>query len=296
LTNKIFGLVFQNNSGWLRVAQVLFQLEDVSPKLQLIPGESLQRRELEFAKRQILDELGLEVSIPLLDDNDDIAVRELELAIKDGKTFPSTKRMAELAQSLVDVDFRDNDLALLAYLEQEELIFRAIEKIIVNEKLEKGFSSVDDFISYSLSVQNRRKSRMGYALQNHLARIFSENKLSFDAQVLTEGKSKPDFIFPGKNEYHSKTFKPDLLVMLAVKSSLKERWRQILTEAKKIPAKHLCTLQQAISVDQTSEMTEEKVTLVIPGPLHNTYTNIQKKKLWTLDQFVDHVKFKQSRN
>jgi hypothetical protein len=137
---------------------------------------------------------------------------------------------------------------------------------------------------------------MGYALQNHLARIFSENKLSFDAQVLTEGKSKPDFIFPGKNEYHSKTFKPDLLVMLAVKSSLKERWRQILTEAKKIPAKHLCTLQQAISVDQTSEMTEEKVTLVIPGPLHNTYTNIQKKKLWTLDQFVDHVKFKQSRN
>jgi hypothetical protein len=104
----------------------------VSPKLQLILGESLQRRELEFAKRQILDELGLEVSIPLLDDNDDIAVRELELAIKDGKTFPSTKRMAELAQSLVDVDFRDNDLALLSYLEQEELIFRAIEKIIVN--------------------------------------------------------------------------------------------------------------------------------------------------------------------
>jgi hypothetical protein len=295
LSRQIFGLVFQNSSGWLRIAQVLFQLEDATPRLQLITSASLQDQELEFAKRQILEELGLEVSIPLSVDDSEIAMKELTLANNEGKTFPSTKRMAELAQSLVDIDVMDNDLALIAYIDKEEKIFRAIEKILVDIKLKQGFSSVDDFIEYSLSVQNRRKSRMGYALQNHLAKIFTENKLNFEAQVLTEGKSKPDFIFPGKREYQDKKYKADLLIMLAAKSSCKERWRQILDEAERIPNKHLCTLEQAISVDQTSTMVDRKVTLVIPSLLHNTYTNAQQKNLWTINQFVDYVKFNQNR-
>ena len=135
---------------------------------------------------------------------------------------------------------------------------------------------------------------MGHALQNHLAKIFIENKLKFEAQALTEGKSKPDFIFPGKKEYQDKKYKTDFLVMLAAKSSCKERWRQILDEAERIPNKHLCTLEQAISSDQTSAMMERKVTLVIPSLLHNTYTVAQQKNLRTINQFVDYVKFKQS--
>lgn len=296
LSGPIFGLVFQKDSGWFRTAQVLFQLEDATPRLQLITSANLRDQELEFAKRQILEELGLEVSIPLSVDDSEIAIRELALANKEGKAFPSTKRMAELAQSIIEFNSADNDLALIGYLDREERLFRAIEKILVDKKLEQGFSSVDDFIEYSLSVQNRRKSRMGHALQNHLAKIFIENKLNFEAQVLTEGKSKPDFIFPGKREYQDKKYNADLLIMLAAKSSCKERWRQILDEAERIPNKHLCTLEQAISVDQTLTMVDRKVTLVIPSLLHSTYTSAQQKNLWTINQFVDYVKFKQNRN
>jgi hypothetical protein len=296
LSGTIFGLIFQNGSGWLRIAQVLFQFEGATPRLQLITSDDLQGQKLEFAKRQILEELGLEVSIPLSIDDNEIAVRELALANKEGKSFPSTKRMAELAHTLVDVDITNNDSTLIAYIDREERIFRAIEKILVDKKLKQGFSSVDDFIEYSLSVQNRRKSRMGYALQNHLAKLFTENKLIFEAQALTEGKSKPDFIFPGEKQYHDKKYKTDLLVMLAAKSSCKERWRQILDEAERITNKHLCTLEQAISVDQTSVMFDRKVTLVIPSTLHSTYTTAQRKNLWTVNQFIDFVKFKQTRN
>ncbi len=293
LNRAIFGLVFQNGSGWLRAAQFLFQLEGVTLELQLITGRSMRAQELEFAKQQILEELGLELSIPVSVDNGEIAARELDLANKEGRTFPSTKRMSELAQSLVAIDGADNDFALIAYIDREEGIFRAIEKILVDKKLKQGFSSVDDFIEYSLSVQNRRKSRMGFALQNHLAKIFTENKLRFEAQVLTEGKSKPDFIFPSKKEYHDKKYKDDLLIMLAAKSSCKERWRQILDEAERIPNKHLCTLEQAISVDQTLVMVNRNVTLVIPSRFHNTYTADQQRSLWSINQFVDYVKFKQ---
>lgn len=255
----------------------------------------MKKQELEFAKRQILEELSLEVPLPLAENDREVAERELALANKEGKDFPSTKRMAELAQSLTEVDRKDNDLALIAYIEREERIFRAIEKIIVEKKLKQGFTSVDEFVGYSLTVQNRRKSRMGFALQNHLEKIFTDNKLKFNAQVLTEGKSKPDFIFPGSKEYQNKKFEDDLLIMLAAKSSCKERWRQILAEAQRIPNKHLCTLEQSISVDQTSEMAGKKVTLVIPSPLHQTYAVSQQKKLWTLNQFVDYVKSKQAR-
>lgn len=295
LDGIIFGLVFQQNSSWLRTAQVLFQMEDATPRMQLITSENLQGQGLELAKRQILEELGIEISIPSSEDDEEIAARELTLANEGGKKFPSTNRMSDLAQSLVDVDLEDADLALVAFIDREERIFRAIEKILVTSKLSEGFSSVDDFISYSLSVQNRRKSRMGYALQNHLSKIFIEKQLRFEPQVITEGRNKPDFIFPGGREYHNAGFNPELLVMLAAKSSLKDRWRQILDEAERIPNKHLCTLEQAISVDQTRAMTGRNVTLVIPSTFHATYTEDQQRNLWSVNQFVDYVKTLQRR-
>jgi hypothetical protein len=73
-------------------------------------------------------------------------------------------------------------------------------------------------------------------------------------------------------------------------SSQKERWRQILTEAGRIPRKHLCALEPSISKDQTDEIAKHSVQLVIPEPFHQTYTDGQKKQLWTVSSFVDFVK------
>ena len=54
--------------------------------------------------------------------------------------------------------------------------------------------------------------------------------------------------------------------MLGVKSTSKDRWRQVLTEADRIPQKHLCTLEAVISAKQTDEMPQ--LTLVVPAGLH----------------------------
>ena len=152
---------------------------------------------------------------------------------------------------------------------------------------------MDDFVAFSLSVQNRRKSRMGYSLQNQLAALFDSQKLKYEAQAVTEAQNKPDFIFPGSAEYHDPQFDTALLAMLGAKSTLKERWRQILTEAEKIPRKHLCTLELAISKNQTDEITKHAIRLVIPEPFHQTYTAEQKPQLWTVSAFVEFVKGRQ---
>ena len=82
--------------------------------------------------------------------------------------------------------------------------------------------------------------------------------------------------------------------MLGAKSSCKDRWRQILTEANRIKNKHLCTLEQAISTDQTEEMKTQMVTLVLPSKLHRSYTAQQRKEIWTANQFIEFVRAKQS--
>lgn len=130
-------------------------------------------------------------------------------------------------------------------------------------------------------------------VQNQLAALFDSQKLKCEAQAVTEAQNKPDFIFPGSAEYHDPRFDTSLLIMLGAKSTLKERWRQILTEAEKIPRKHLCTLELAISKKQTDEIAKHAVQLVIPEPFQATYTAEQKQQLWTVSAFVEFVRGRQ---
>lgn len=134
---------------------------------------------------------------------------------------------------------------------------------------------------------------MGYSLQNQLSALFNLHNLKFEAQCVTEGQNKPDFLFPGCKQYHDMKFDTSLLVMLGAKSTLKDRWRQILTEAARIPAKHLCTLEPSISTNQTDEIRRQGVQLVIPEILHETYSEGQQKQLWTVSAFVAFVKAKE---
>lgn len=90
-----------------------------------------------------------------------------------------------------------------------------------------------------MSVQQRRKARAGYSLENHLSCLFEERGLTFERGAHTEGKKKPDFLFPGTRAYHDEAFPVAALTLLGAKSTCKDRWRQVLTEGARVPAKHL---------------------------------------------------------
>jgi hypothetical protein len=288
-------MVFGRGSSWARAAEVLFGLDEPNQNLFVKPEEALASCSLEFVASRIIEELGLQIALPVVETNDAVAQRELRKAQKEGLTFPTTARMAVVARELTHVDTADDDAMLLHWLESEERIFRAIERILVEAKLSSGFESVDDFIEYSLSTQNRRKSRMGIALQNHLTEIFRRRGLRFDTQIFTENRKRPDFVFPGRAEYLDEDFPQDKLVMLAAKSTCKERWPQILTEAARIPIKHLCTLDTAISEEQSAEMDRRGVCLVVPAGLQVTYSLTQRGALMSLAEFVSFVADRQQR-
>lgn len=268
----------------------LFGFSDlVHPGFSVKAETESDQVKLEFASRLILDEIGIiqEEEVPNF----------LDLMLdRFGKKFPPTRQFSEFARSTIaDLDPRDDpDAVLLAWMDREEVLFRALERHIVGDRLEEGFSKdVDGFLAYSLSVQNRRKSRVGSALENHIEEVLIKCGIRYDRTKITENKSKPDFIFPSIAEYGDMTFPSARLTMLGVKSTCKDRWRQVLAEADRIDDKHLLTLEPAISTAQTDEMKDKRLSLVIPKGLHSSYTAAQQGWLMTFTGFIEEVRGRQ---
>ena len=237
--SRYFGLVFQRGSAWHRAAQELFGLRTYKTSFDAIPRRTLDAQHFELLRQQILAELDLDLVLPVAPNDEDLMLKKF------GRAFPTTREMSAFSRTQVEADFRRTDETLARWLEREEQLFRALENVLIRERLAQNFATVDDFIQYSLSVQNRRKSRMGFALQNHLGEMFTRHGLRFTPQAKTEANNKPDFVFPGEREYHDAKFNAAWLIMLGVKSTSEDRWRQVLTEADRIPQKHLCTLEAA---------------------------------------------------
>jgi hypothetical protein len=271
----------------------LFGIETQSEKDFFAKNEVDDSR-LDFAARYILDEIGIDAEEPEADKLDGL----LE---KYGTKFPTTAEFSKLArESLKDVSAQDDaDKVLMAWMEREELLFRRMERRVVTDRLKSGFMSadaadVDGFISFSLSVQNRRKSRAGYSLENHLEALLIGRKIKYQRGVETENKNKPDFLFPGQTEYRNPEFDSAKLTMLGSKSTCKDRWRQVLSEASRIAHKHLLTLEPGISENQTDEMQTKQLQLVVPDSIQATYKPTQKSWLMNVSQFIKLVEDQQS--
>jgi len=287
-------LVAENNSSISRQMVWLFGLGDMVPAGFTIKSElDTEQDRIQLTSQLLLESIGIKFNLP----ND----KEIDgLLAKFGEKFPTTREFSAYARStLKDISAKDNaDLALMAWMEREEMLFRVLEHHLIARRLETGFrtgtgTDVDGFIAFSLSVQNRRKSRVGLALENHLETVFRENGILYTRTAVTENRSKPDFLFPSVERYHDPTFPADSLTMLGVKSTCKDRWRQILSEADRIKKKHLLTLETAISIHQTREMQAKHLQLVVPASIHASYTPEQSGWLMNVSDFLLLVRNKQ---
>lgn len=263
--------------------------DDTHPGFSVRAETESDQVKLEFASRLILDEIGIEqeqVEAPNFLD---------QMLAKFGK-FPPTREFSLFARNtLADLDSRDGpDAVLLAWMDREEILFRTLERHLIGERLRQGFrEDVDGFIAFSLSVQNRRKSRVGSALENHVEEVFRQHGIRYDRTKITENQNKPDFIFPSIAEYRNSAVPASRLSMLGVKSTCKDRWRQVLAEADRIEKKHLLTLEPGISTNQTNEMQAKNLRLVVPKSLHMSYSEAQRAWIMDFEGFLGWVNTRQ---
>jgi hypothetical protein len=291
---KAFIIIARQNSTAEHQLAWLFNLPEHSRKSFAVQEESDNDSiKTGIFSQHLLEQLGI-----VLPSTEESCLEEM-LCKFNGK-FPSTLEFSAFAREKVgDFDAYDNraDDVLSTWMQKEENLFRTLERHLVGKRIDEGFSGdtrVDTFISFSLSVQNRRKSRAGNALENHLSFLFERLNIKFSRTPQTEGHSKPDFLFPGIEEYQNPLFPARSLTMLGVKTTCKDRWRQILAEADRIEEKHLFTLQSGISQNQTDEMGAHKVQLVIPRQIHSSFSVGQQCQLMTLDDFVGLVRERQN--
>eukprot|EP00456_Euglypha_rotunda_P036162 TRINITY_DN277_c0_g2_i2.p2 TRINITY_DN277_c0_g2~~TRINITY_DN277_c0_g2_i2.p2 ORF type:complete len:410 (+),score=67.87 TRINITY_DN277_c0_g2_i2:90-1319(+) len=186
------------------------------------------------------------------------------------------------------------DARLMKRRDCEYEIFRSLEQAIELPLIKAGFDNIEDFVARAQSILQRRKSRSGRSLELHAKAIFMEENLKegadFEHQPESETGKRPDFLFPSAAAYQNSSFPANRLRLLAAKTTCKDRWRQVLNEADRIPIKHILTLQEGISANQFKEMTDSNVRLVVPAPLVDCYPHTVRPHLQTLESFIGDVR------
>lgn len=149
--------------------RLLFGLECVGESFTSGTLDSIQ---LLLPLRLMLEDLGVEVNKVETGDSN-----WLEKLVQNfgGIAFPTTREFSCFARKSIEgvVDpLRNPDEAVVVWMEHEEKLFRIYERHLVQQRLRSGFGEngddVDEFVGFSLSVQNRRKSRVGHAFEGYL--------------------------------------------------------------------------------------------------------------------------------
>jgi hypothetical protein len=165
-------------------------------------------------------------------------------------------------------------------------LFKVVEAAHTLPLITGGFPTVEGFLAVAQAVANRRKARAGRSLELHLSRVFDEEQIDYAVGATTEDNRRPDFLFPSSAAYHSGS----AVLMLGVKTSVKERWRQVLDEAARIPEKHLFTLSEGVSPDQFRQMEGAGLRLVVPSENTLKFPASVRPKLLTLAAFIERVR------
>ena len=212
------------------------------------------------------------------------------------RRFPTGEQIIRKTVELRADNALSPDKRLLRRRECEFEIFRSVEQAVELPAVKAGFRSIEEFMALAQTILQRRKARSGRSLELHAKQLFVEEGLKEGTQFVHQpseadiGKRGPDFLFPSRKAYSDPSFPSARLRMLAVKTTCKDRWRQILTEADRIKIKHLLTLQEGVSEKQFREMVGAGVQLVVPSGLKKSFPTSVQEHLQTVESFIADVR------
>ena len=206
--------------------------------------------------------------------------------------YPSGEEIIKKVVTLRPLGGDDVDERLMERRACEFAVFQSLEEALELPTIRQGFQDLPSFLQRANTILQRRKSRAGRSLELHTKTILEEEALEegrgFSYQTTSEANKRPDFLFPNGQAYADPNFPNNQLRMLAVKTTCRDRWRQILNEADRIETKHLLTLQEGISPRQYQEMTSAGVQLVVPKRVQRSYRN--DMHVLSLDAFIREVR------
>ncbi len=280
--------------------------DNVGDLLVLIP-ESLERfdafvLDLDDDIEELQVALGLEAfdrdgvyreGVADLETEDECLNRNFQRFTAPLSAFPTGEVFSRAAREFVQecvtkAAAMTRDEALVRWMTTEYQLFRMAERQICQPDIARPFRNVDDFLETAARIMNRRKARAGRSLENHVEEVLASAGIPHDMRPDLDGR--PDVVIPGRAEYLDHNFPVEKLVVVGVKTTCKDRWRQVLNEGKRVPTKHILTTQPGISTNQLAEMNEAGVTLIVPAKLQKEYPPDRPITMLTIEEFIKDVR------
>lgn len=288
--NRLLIVIAQHDSTAEAQAKWLFGIDDEQEGAFRFHDNT--ERELDAFGAQIFEALGINVEV-----RDDTYLPEM--IGRWGYRFPSNEEFAAFSQSsLTDVDptHDDPDDVVIEYYDRSYLLFKLYERAVIQHDYDAapfvsdGVIDVDSFTSFYTSVRNRRMSRAGKVLEIHIAHILDARGIEYEAQAKTENGKKPDFLFPSQAAYEDPAFPEEQLRMLASKTSIKDRFRQVADEANRIRDKHLFTLTPGdVTHPKLAQLDELHIHLVMPKVVKESYDDLIQGETMTFSRFIEEI-------
>lgn len=119
-----------------------------------------------------------------------------------------------------------------------------------------------------LSASQQRKTRAGRSFEHHIAASFSAGNIRFVEQVVTGGR-RPDFVMPDLETLQRKDRQPVDALVVAAKTTLRERWKQVGSERLNCDVL-LATVDDRVAATSIREMAEAGIRLVVPESLKDS--------------------------
>lgn len=228
-----------------------------------------------------------------IEDEDKCVDRLLRECVAVLDAFPptlavSTEARQALIRCIQGLAAESLDTQLMRARKTEYRLFRLLERKLCDRDIYRVFQSVDDFLSTAQSILQRRKSRAGKSFEHQVGFLLDASGIPYEAQPRIDGK--PDLVIPGVAAYQDAGYPVEKLFVVGLKTTCKDRWRQVLNEGTRVPTKHLITLQEGISANQLAEMARANVSLIVPRSLHRKYPEDRAMPLLSVDEFVATVR------
>lgn len=150
--------------------------------------------------------------------------------------------------------------------------------------LVRRYPEVDSVL---LSASQQRKSRAGRSFEQHIAAALDAGHIRYEEQVVTGGR-RPDFVMPDCRTLRRKRRSHDDALVLAAKTTLRERWKQVSSERLNCDV-YLATVDDRVAATSITEMADAGIKLVVPESLRESGETVyaDQPNVLTFRQFFD---------
>ena len=193
-------------------------------------------------------------------------------------------RLVERAQLSAYADYREAEARIGASALSSvflPLVGRRSSPRAALNRLGKNYRALDRFF---LGLRQGRRPRAGNTFKLLTRELFVRLEYPFTAQAVINGQ--PDFILPSVE--HFRRDPPDCIIF-TVKRTLRERWRQIVTEGTRGLGFFLGTIDEDIAARDLAELHRSRIRIVVPGRIKQCRNDYAKAlNVITFEDFFRH--------